>query len=445
METTRNPLPALQVLAEISALLDLVDIDQRLLDDTDRLALVVAVSKVSGRIQVLESTLAADTAEAEASDRRVGAPLASWLASEHLLTRREAHRIINKGRELARFPHLRQAGLSGQIGHTQATAISSALAKLPDEFSTQQVRQAEQMMIGYAAQFDSAGLSQLSHHLVEVIDPVGAEEREAKRLERDLKTARAGRHLNFYPDGHGSTLIRGSLPTLDAAPLVKLVEAYAQDAKRNGLDRLDPLSETVTPAMRRADGLCALADAHRHAELAPSSGGDRPRIVVTVRHDQLRQGCAAAGILDTGERLTAGQLRILACDAEILPVVLGGASEILDVGRAQRLVTPPIRAALNLRDRGCVFPGCNAPAEACHAHHLTPWWDGGPTALSNLVLVCPHHHNLVEPTRDGPQGHRWEIRLGEDGIPEALPPTRMDADRRPRRHQRFHPELKPDP
>ncbi len=445
METTRNPRPALRVLAEISALLDLVDTDQRMLNDADRLAVVAAVSKVSGRIQVLESTLTSDTAEAEVADRQVGAPLASWLASEHLLTRREAHRIIGRGRELARFPLLQQAGLSGEVGFTQVTAISGALAKLPAEFSTQQVQQAEEMMIGYASQFDSAGLSQLSHHLVEVIDPIGAEEREAKRLERELKTARAGRHLNFYSDGHGSTLIRGSLPSLDAAPLLKLVEAYAQDAKRTGLDRLDPLSETVTPAMRRADGLCALADAHRHAELAPSSGGDRPRIVVTVRRDQLRQDCIGAGVLDSGERLTAGQLRMLACDAEILPVVLGGASEILDVGRAQRLVTPPIRTALNQRDQGCVFPGCDVPAVACHAHHLRPWWDGGPTALSNLVLVCPHHHNLVEPTRDGPPDHRWEIRLGDDGIPEALPPTRMDADRKPRRHQRFHPNLMPDP
>ncbi len=454
MDNTRKSLSVPKGLAEISAILDVIDPDQRMLTDVDRLAVVAAAIQVAGQAQALTATLAADTERVEAAGRVVGVPLASWLAAEHRLTRREANRLIGQGRDLARFPRLEAEALQGHVGFSQATTISQVLGKLPDDLATSQVEQAEDMMIEFADQFDSAGLSQLSRHLVEVVDPVGVEEREAKRLEQDLKRAKAARHLNFLSDGHGSTLIRGSLPTLDAAPLVKLVEAYAQDAKRAGLDRLDPLAETVTPEMRRADGLCALAAAHQQAQLAPTNGGDRPRIMVTVRHDQLRDDCAAAGVLDSGERLTAGQLRQLACDAEILPAVLGGNSEILDIGRAQRLVTAPIRTALTLRDRGCVFPGCDAPASVCHAHHLVPWWAGGSTALSNLVLLCPHHHNLVEPSRDKPpehgppqhsQGNRWEIRLGGDGIPEVLPPARMDRTRTPRRHQRFHTRLHPDP
>ncbi len=454
MENTRNTLSVPKGLAEISAILGAINPDQCMLTDADRLAVAAAVIQVAGQAQALAATVLADTAQAEASDREVGVPLASWLAVEHRLTRREASRLIGQGKDMARFPRLEEEALQGRVGFSQATTISQVLCKLPDDLATSQVEQAEEMMIEFADQFDSAGLAQLSRHLVEVVDPVWVEEREAKRLERDLKRAKASRHLNFLSDGHGSTLIRGSLPTLDAAPLVKLVEAYAQDAKRAGLDRLDPLAETVTPAMRRADGLCALAAAHQQAQLAPANGGDRPRIVVTVRHDQLRDDCAAAGVLDSGERLTAGQLRMLACDAEVLPAVLGGNSEILDIGRAQRLVTPAIRTALVLRDCGCVFPGCDAPASVCHAHHLVPWWAGGKTSLSNLVLLCPHHHNLVEPSRDGPpehgppqhsQGNRWEIRLGADGIPEVLPPARMDRTRTPRRHQRYDTRLHPDP
>ncbi len=432
-------------MAEISAILDSIDTDLRLLSDADRLALVSSVRRVSGRLRTLEAAIAADTADGEASEREVGVPLASWLAAEHLLTRREAHRLIGQGRDLARFPRLSDAALSGGVGFEQATTISNVLKKLPTDLGTIQIQQAEEMMIDFADQFDSAGLSQLSRHLVEVVDPVGADKREAKRLERELKTARAGRHLNFYSDGHGSTLIRGSLPTLDAEPFVKLIEAYAQDAKRAGLDRLDPLSETVTPAMRRADGLRALAAVHQQSKLAPSVGGDRPRVVVTLGYEQLRDDCIRAGALDSGEYITAGQLRMLACDAEILPAVLGSNSEVLDVGRAQRLVTPPIRAALALRDRGCVFPGCDAPASICHAHHLVPWWAGGATSTQNLALLCPHHHGLVEPSRDGPTEHQWEIRMGADGVPEVLPPSRMDGSRQPRRHQRFHPRLQQGP
>lgn len=65
-------------------------------------------------------------------------------------------------------------------------------------------------------------------------------------------------------------------------------------------------------------------------------------------------------------------MRRLCCDADLMPVVLGAASEILDVGRTQRLVTPAIRKALSLRDGGCVFPNCTAPDASCEAHHLQP-------------------------------------------------------------------------
>ena len=83
-----------------------------------------------------------------------------------------------------------------------------------------------------------------------------------------------------------------------------------------------------------------------------------------------------------------------------MPTVLGSRSAVLDVGRAQRLVTPAIHAALEIRDGGCVFPGCDKQPNACHAHHIMPWWAGGVTALHNLVLVCPHHHGIIEPSHN---------------------------------------------
>ena len=95
---------------------------------------------------------------------------------------------------------------------------------------------------------------------------------------------------------------------------------------------------------------------NRHCQegLAPSHGGDRPRIVVTISYDTLRQDCVDAGLAGTGDRIDASVARRLLCDADLLPAVLGGPSQVLDVGRAQRLATPAIRAALELRDGGCV-------------------------------------------------------------------------------------------
>ncbi|MFZ0530534.1 MAG: HNH endonuclease signature motif containing protein, partial [Propionicimonas sp.] len=76
------------------------------------------------------------------------------------------------------------------------------------------------------------------------------------------------------------------------------------------------------------------------------------------------------------------------------------------------------------------------PPNACHAHHLVPWWAGGTTALTNLALVCAHHHGIVEPGHD-PTADRWRIQLRADGTPQAIPPRRVDPDRRPRLHTRF--------
>ncbi len=228
-------------------------------------------------------------------------------------------------------------------------------------------------------------------------------------------------------------------------------------------------------------GLLAMINHHTHQALAPGNGGDRPRIDVTLSYDHLirlghttglldNNGChreagnpagswrdtglngdnapsqepgtrrtpgGRARLVSTGEPLAPSAVRQLLCDADILPVILGGPSEILDVGRTQRLVTPAIRAALDLRDGGCIFPACDKPPDACHAHHTTPWRLGGTTSLTTLVLVCPHHHGIVEPGPD-PAADRWQVRLRPDGIPEVIPPRRVDPHQRPRTHARFH-------
>jgi hypothetical protein len=95
-------------------------------------------------------------------------------------------------------------------------------------------------------------------------------------------------------------------------------------------------------------------------------------------------------------------------------MVLGGGSEILDVGRSRRFVTAPIFKALTLRDGGCAFPGCDVPASRCDTHHIRPWWDGGVTALANLVLLCPTHHGHLEPDRTGLRD-QWRVTLPDTG------------------------------
>ena len=125
----------------------------------------------------------------------------------------------------------------------------------------------------------------------------------------------------------------------------------------------------------------------------------------------------AAAITENGTVLGAADLRRIACDTQVIPVVMGGPSEVLDVGRSQRTITPAIRRALIARDQGCVWPGCNRAPVHCDGHHIQHWIDEGPTCLDNLALLCHSHHQrlheynleLHPPTGPAPPGEDWTV------------------------------------
>ena len=140
----------------------------------------------------------------------------------------------------------------------------------------------------------------------------------------------------------------------------------------------------------------------------PLHGGDATTVVVTVSLDALQADLATADLTGaglvpgddlTGDRLTAAQARRLACTAKILPVVLGGDSLPLDLGRTRRLFSPPNARPWLIRDRTCRAEGCDIPATWCEAHHLDPWHTGGPTNLADGVLLCSHHHHQAHEPR----------------------------------------------
>jgi hypothetical protein len=144
-----------------------------------------------------------------------------------------------------------------------------------------------------------------------------------------------------------------------------------------------------------------------------------------------------------GKALSATELRLMACRAEILPAVLGGAGEVLDFGRARRFAPPALRRALELRDGGCVMPGCDQPAQACDVHHTEPFWSqAGRTSLGATILLCRVHHQLLEPSHLQGQSdavadpERWEV-VFVSGLPAVRPPARVDPTRKPRLHQRL--------
>ena len=111
--------------------------------------------------------------------------------------------------------------------------------------------------------------------------------------------------------------------------------------------------------------------------------------------DNLLGRSETPAVLDTGDRITAGQARKLACEANLIPIVLGGKSQPLDVGRGRRFHEKYQRIALHVRDRHCTALGCEWPAALCHVHHSTPWSRGGKTSVKDGRLLCPRHHGYA--------------------------------------------------
>ncbi|MCB9388026.1 MAG: DUF222 domain-containing protein [Acidimicrobiia bacterium] len=136
--------------------------------------------------------------------------------------------------------------------------------------------------------------------------------------------------------------------------------------------------------------------------------------VLTGDLERARQRGAHVGDTSLGVALSAATIRRLACDAGVIPTVLGGDSQILDVGRMRRTATAAQRSALEHRDGHCVFPGCDRPPGWCQVHHLIPWKTGGSTNLDNLVMLCGTHHHMLH------EG-RWKLRRDSSGW-VAIPP-----------------------
>ena len=154
----------------------------------------------------------------------------------------------------------------------------------------------------------------------------------------------------------------------------------------------------------------------------PLHGGDATTVIVNVDLASLRNELGTASLLGVGsipgdhgspdDRITAHEARRLACSAKILPVVLGGRSEVLDLGRARRLFSAAQRKALLIRDQTCRAEHCDIPGTWSEAHHWVPWQAGGETDLANAVLLCSHHHHRAhDPAFDSQRLASGDVRF----------------------------------
>ncbi|MDR6175388.1 hypothetical protein QE364_000009 [Nocardioides zeae] len=357
---------------------------------------LVAVQRLVARASALAAVLLSRAEELELYRENGASTAAVWWANATALTRRDAYRFARVGDALVGRcgTHLAPACEAGTVNSEQADVIVKALDVLPEDLSVELRSQAEETLVGFAADHDARALRAIGKKILTVIAPEVGEAHEAALLEREEREARAASRLSMVSDGHGKVHGRFTLPELHGAMLRKALDAYAAPRHLNTAEDPDQRFRADRPTPERyGQAFQQLLEMLDQKDL-PNAGGTGATVVVTMTLESLLGGLASAS-LDTGGTISAAEARRLACEAGLIPAVLGTKSEVLDLGRTARFHTKAMRLAMATRDKGCVAEGCTRPPHQTHAHHLHAWAAGGHTNTRDGCLLCDQHHHQV--------------------------------------------------
>ena len=388
--------PIIECAADLrAALSDVASVEPVFMETGDKQAALVALTEIRSQLDaVTVRLLAASDDVGEAHGLR---DAAAWLAVQTRTTRRETRRDLALGRALEEHPDIATALTSGVLRTEQARVIAEAVDALPAYVDRETRERAESVLLELAAQHDARDLKQIGKRILDVVAPEVGESHEADALQKEEARAAAGVELTLTDDGEGRCHGRFTVPSHVGAMLRRHLLALANPARHTEAELRDESGDWKS--LRRRLGEAFVEYVERYpVEATPQTAGVNATVVVTMTLEQLLAGQATA-LLDDGSRMSAGQARRLACEAAIIPVVLGTRSQPLDLGRAARLFTKAQRIALGLRDGGCTAKGCETSASACHAHHDEPWSRRGLTDLANGRLLCPRHHRLAHDSR----------------------------------------------
>lgn len=322
---------------------------------------------------------------------------------------------ISGGEIPPRLPGLGTALRGGEVGAEQVAIVVKTMSRIPTHVPAPVRDQAEATLVGHAREMDPTHLGRVADRLIDALDPDGDFEPPDPADRAELTVgARYART--------GLTCIKGRLDDQTVAAFVAATDPHAKPRPE-----VDGVKDRRSAATRLAQALGTVLDGYLAAADGPVQAGERPHVTMTVSYDALTDRLGRATLDATGAAAGPALTRRLLCDCDVVPAVLGAAGEPLDIGRATRVWPAAIRRAITLRDRGCVFPGCDRPARWSELHHVWFWVDGVPTSVSNGCVVCGYHHTLI---------HRgdWAVRMAGDGRPEVIPPAWVDPDRRPRRN-----------
>jgi hypothetical protein len=297
----------------------------------------------------------------------------AWLAHRAPVTRQEASTLVRTARHVATFDQTAKALDAGDITAGHAT-IAAQAAKHRQELH----REHEDVILDAARSLPVAGFRSVMQHWKACADDAAA----------DGPTGDDANYLDIATTFGGLGHVDGRFDPIATEALMDRLDA---------LEPPDPTNGTPPPrtlAQRRAAALMRLVFGDRSPQVRIDVIVDVDTLAGRALTDPVRGCCEVVGYGPISPVLA----RTLACDAAIGRVLMQGDSEVLDLGRRTRLITPALRRVLTVRDRTCVEPGCDIPAHWCDGHHIVPWERHGPTTLENLELRCRRHHVAA---------HRW--------------------------------------
>ncbi|UKA59752.1 DUF222 domain-containing protein [Arthrobacter sp. FW306-2-2C-D06B] len=344
----------------------------------------------------------------------------------------------------ARHEVLAAALTTAALPSRSATLITIALDQVRHLADTDTTHQMEHALTRTAMESDPDFVNRMAKRWVDAIDQDGTEPGEEELRHRQgafiRKPRRGLHHLEIFATAEQFETLATVMNTATNPRLQPNTTGTDTDTGA-GTD-LDRRSRP----QKLLDGLVgACAVALSTGEL-PANGGLRPQVMVTIDYQDLLERLEHHAHLDretpAGPRLGGGAatfqgplhpsaIRKIACDADIIPVLLGSEGRVLDIGRTTRIFPPHIRKAIIARDQGCAFPDCTIPAPWCEAHHITYWTNGGTTGTDNGTLLCSHHHHVIHK-------EHWTITM-ETGVPWFKPPPHIDPRQTPRRNHHFRP------
>jgi predicted transcriptional regulator len=356
---------------------------------------VRALERLGRRVDAarLAAVAAVDAAGVGAASGLTGT--SAWLAQATQTRGAQAARDVSLATALQTdLPATRQALAQGDLSSDHAAVIAKSVEELSDGLTPDERVRIEASLVEKATSMDPGRLRRAARRALATLGrsarEVDAHHGAVLRSEEDRGEART--RLVMHDNGDGTVTGHFTVPEFAAGILRKAVHQLTAPRHSTGAPTVDDApAQGIDWAHRQ--GL-AFAQLLEHLPTDRLSSRVAATVVVTLDHDRLIDRLGAAGV-DTGHELSAGQARRLACQAGIIPSVLGGASLPLDLGRASRLFTEAHRAALATMYDECAADGCDRPYAWSELHHQDPWSLGGRTDLRRAVPVCGFHHRQL--------------------------------------------------